>query len=193
MIFSQQFLHIFLVGNMVFSKKFKRKASGICPKRKGGSSYAAWKAANSDADAAPLQDTTAAIADPPQDGNAVDVPAEEDTTAAIADPPQDVNAVDVPAIADPPQDVNALDVPAEGDSNPYPQASKKRRKDENWRPNRAVVALTNMLSKEKDKKVQLIKANNHLKRSAVRADMKANAAGHNAYVTAKVYRQMHIA
>ena len=140
---------------MVFSKKFKRKASGICPKRKGGSSYAAWKAANSDADAAPLQDTTAAIADPPQD-------------------------------------VNAVDIPAEGDSNPHPQASKKRRKDENWRSNRAVVALTKKLSKEKDKKVQLIKANNHLKRSAVRADMKANEAGHNAYVTAKVYREMHL-
>ena len=60
---------------MAFSKKFKRKASGITPKRKGGSSYSAWKTANTDADAAPLQDTTAGIADPPQDADTADIPA----------------------------------------------------------------------------------------------------------------------
>ena len=134
---------------MVFSKKFKRKASGITPKRKGGSSYSAWKTANTDADAAPLQDTTAGIADPPQDANTADIPAEED-------------------------------------SNPQAQASNKLRKDDNWRSNRAVAALTKKLSKEKEKKVQLIKANSSLKRSAARADLNAKEAGHNAYVTAKV-------
>ena len=52
-------------SNMNFFKKFKRKASGIILKRKSGSSYSAWKTANTDAGAAPLQDTTADIADPP--------------------------------------------------------------------------------------------------------------------------------
>ena len=95
---------------MVFSKKFKRKASDITPKRKGGSSYSACKTANTDADVAPLQDTTAGIADPPQDADTTDIPAEED-------------------------------------SNPQAQAFNELRKDDNWRSNRAVAALTKKLSK----------------------------------------------
>ena len=41
--------------------------------------YSAWKTANTDADAAPLQDTTAGIDDPPQDADTADIPAEEDS------------------------------------------------------------------------------------------------------------------
>ena len=163
---------------MSFEKGFKRKASSNAQKRKGGQSYAIWKAAN-DAAVHTNEDV------PPADQVTNDVAL--GTSAGINMPPvaQAADAIDEVSNT-------VLEDKTGAQIDEHSTLAKKRRNDDNWRVKRAVVAMSKKLAKEKETSRKLKKQNTHLQRKALSAEANANLAGHNLYKNAKAHREMSI-